>query len=331
MNGAIFEEASRIAKRNHNLAYSDPSLEYIINLAGEEVVSFYLRLSSIDTSRKQKYLDSEEVQDTLRAFHLDAEKFWYLCLFIKDVVEGYADGIDAVSPREEISQLVALLNKVKSDFKRDGTYSLKSNAMLSLKVDKETVKIENPLTLGIIKAILYKFLQTDNKLLDDSSFNMTKIHKSVIYKVAWFNRFLSGFLKDKVADKAIYASKGSAISTDKGLLISRMIFVLGISDDESFYKEYNDDGVKNDKLKGYLKRYKNVKLPAHQKRYFLQGTKNCLFLFPTGSLKIFGSYQNLPYLCTRQIKALTSASINRSCSPMDCTIVNSLGRYNQHI
>ena len=269
MNGEIFEEASRIAKRNHNLAYSDPSLEYIINLAGEEVVSFYLRLSSIDTSRKQKYLDSEEVQDTLRAFHLDAEKFWYLCLFIKDVVEGYADCIDAVSPREEISQLVALLNKVKSDFKRDGTYSLKSNAMLSLKVDKETVKIENPLTLGIIKAILYKFLQTDNKLLDDSSFNMTKLHKSVIYKVAWFNRFLSGFLKDKVADKAIYASKGSAISTDKGLLISRMIFVLGISDDESFYKEYNDDGVKNDKLKGYLKRYKNVKLPAHQKRYFL--------------------------------------------------------------
>ena len=298
MNGEIFEEASRIAKRNHNLAYSDPSLEYIINLAGEEVVSFYLRLSSIDTSRKQKYLDSKEVQDTLRAFHLDAEKFWYLCLFIKDVVEGYADGIDAVSPREEISQLVALLNKVKSDFKRDGTYSLKSNAMLSLKVDKETVKIENPLTLGIIKAVLYKFLQTDNKLLDDSSFNMTKIHKAPIYKVAWFNRFLSRFLKDKVADKAIYASKGSAISTDKGLLISRMIFVLGISDDESFYEEYNDDGVKNDKLKGYLKRYKNVKLPAHQKRYFLQGTKNCLFLFPTGSLKIFGSYQNLLYLCT---------------------------------
>ena len=38
MDEAIFEEASRIAKRNHDLAYSDPSLEYIINLAGEEVV-----------------------------------------------------------------------------------------------------------------------------------------------------------------------------------------------------------------------------------------------------------------------------------------------------
>ena len=271
MNGAIFEEASRIAKRNHNLAYSDPSLEYIINLAGEEVVSFYLRLSSIDTSRKQKYLDSEEVQDTLRAFHLDAEKFWYLCLFIKDVVEGYADGIDAVSPREEISQLVALLNKVKSDFKRDGTYSLKSNAMLSLKVDKETVKIENPLTLGIIKAILYKFLQTDNKLLDDSSFNMTKIHKAPIYKIALFNRFLSGFLKDKVADKAIYASNGNKISKDKSLLISRMIFILGISDDESFFDEYKEDGSKLDYLKNYIKKYKDIVAPTYNSRYLLKG------------------------------------------------------------
>lgn len=271
MDEAIFEEASRIAKRNHDLAYSDPSLEYIINLAGEEVVSFYLRLSSIDTSRKQKYLDSEEVQDTLRAFHFDSEKFWYLCLFIKDVVEGYADGIDAVSPREEISQLVALLNKVKSDFKRDGTYSLKSNAMLSLKVDKKTVKIENPLTLGIIKAILYKFLQTDNKLLDDSSFNMTKIHKAPIYKIALFNMLLKWFLKDKVADKAIYASNGNKISKDKSLLISRMIFILGISDDESFFDEYKEDGSKSNYLKNYIKKYKNIEVPTYNSRYLLKG------------------------------------------------------------
>lgn len=196
---------------------------------------------------------------------MDSEKFWYLCLFIKDVVEGYADGIDAVSPREEISQLVALLNKVESDFKRDGTYSLKSNAMLSLKVDKKTVKIENPLTLGFIKAILYKFLQTDNKLLDDSSFNMTKIHKAPIYKIALFNMLLKWFLKDKVADKAIYASK------DKSLLISRMIFILGISDDESFFEEYKEDGSKLDYLKNYIKKYKTIEVPTYNSRYLLKG------------------------------------------------------------
>ena len=295
---------------------NSPELEYAVEVAntfGEHVANvFALRLPEIDQSFKQKYLDSVEVQDTLRAFHLDAEKFWYLCLFIKDIVEGYAEGIEAITPREEIIQLSTLLNTVDTDKENSKICNMKSNALLSLKVGKETVKIDNYATLLLIKEALIDLIKSDWELLDDFSHNMTKLHKSVIYKVAWFNRFLSRFLKDKVADKAIYASKGSAISTDKGLLISRMIFVLNISDDENFFDEYHktEEGevVKSDQLKGYLKRYKNVKLPAHQTRYFLQGTKNCLFLFPTGSLKIFGGYQNLPYLCTRQTEALTSAS-----------------------
>lgn len=272
----ISSKLSKFGNQVQDIANS-PELEYAVEVAntfeGHVAKMFAFRLTMIDQSRKQKYLDSKEVQDTLKAFHLDAEKFWYLCLFIKDIVEGYADGYDAISPREEISQLVALLQKVESD-KNDKSLRTKSNALLSLKLGKMSVKIDNQLTLGIIKAALYAILKTDNRMLDADLLNMTEVHKSVIYKVAWFNRFLSGFLKDKVADKAIYASK------DKNLLISRMIFVLGISDDESFFDEYNDDGVKNDKLKGYLKRYKNVEVPAHQPRYFLQGTKNKQFLVP---------------------------------------------------
>lgn len=282
----ISSKLSKISNQVQDIANS-PKLEYAVEVAntfeGHVAKMFAFRLTMIDQSRKQKYLDSKEVQDTLKAFHLDAEKFWYLCLFIKDIVEGYADGYDAISPREEISQLVALLQKVESD-KNDKSLRTKSNALLSLKLGKMSVKIDNQLTLGIIKAALYAILQTDNRMLDADLLNMTEVHKSVIYKVAWFNRFLSGFLKDKVADKAIYASKGSAISTDKGLLISRMIFVLGISDDESFFEEYHKtkEGkvVKSDQLKGYIKRYKNVEVPAHQTRYFLQGTKNKQFLVP---------------------------------------------------
>lgn len=278
LGGKMSEICNRLSEINKQVQdlVNSPELEYAVEVAntfGEHVANmFAFRLTMIDQSFKQKYLDSKEVQDTLRAFHLDAEKFWYLCLFIKDIVEGYADGYDAISPREEITQLVALLQKVESD-KNDKSLRTKSNALLSLKLGKMSVKIDNQLTLGIIKAALYAILKTDNRMLDADLLNMTEAHKSVIYKVAWFNRFLSGFLKDKVADKAIYASKGSAISIDKGLLISRMIFVLGISGKESFYKEYHKtkEGkvVKNDKLKGYLKRYKNVKLPAHQTRYFL--------------------------------------------------------------
>lgn len=286
MMSVVCNRLSEISNQVQAIANS-PKLEYAVEVAntfeGHVASLFAYRLTMIDQSRKQKYLDSKEVQDTLRAFHLDAEKFWYLCLFIKDIVEGYADGYDAISPREEITQLVALLQKAEPD-KKDNSLKFTSNALLSLKLGKMSVKIDNQLTLDIIKAALYTILQTDNRMLDADLLNMTEVHKSVIYKVSWFNRFLSGFLKDKVADKAIYASKGSAISTDKGLLISRMIFVLGISDDESFFEEYHKtkEGkvVKSDQLKGYIKKYKNVEVPAHQTRYFLQGTKNKQFLVP---------------------------------------------------
>jgi hypothetical protein len=271
MMSVVCNRLSEISNQVQAIANS-PKLEYAVEVAntfeGHVASLFAYRLTMIDQSRKQKYLDSKEVQDTLRAFHLDAEKFWYLCLFIKDIVEGYADGYDAISPREEITQLVALLQKAEPD-KKDNSLKFTSNALLSLKLGKMSVKIDNQLTLDIIKAALYTILQTDNRMLDADLLNMKRIHKADIYKIAWFNKYLSSFLKDKVADKAVYAFKGSDISTDKSLLISRMIFVLGLSDEENFYIEYTDEKVKKDYLKGYIKKYKKVEVPAHQSRYFL--------------------------------------------------------------
>ena len=271
MMSVVCNRLSEISNQVQAIANS-PKLEYAVEVAntfeGHVASLFAYRLTMIDQSRKQKYLDSKEVQDTLRAFHLDAEKFWYLCLFIKDIVEGYADGYDAISPREEITQLVALLQKAEPD-KKDNSLKFTSNALLSLKLGKMSVKIDNQLTLDIIKAALYTILQTDNRMLDADLLNMKRIHKADIYKIAWFNKYLSSFLKDKVADKAVYAFKGSDISTDKSLLISRMIFVLGLSGEENFYIEYTDEIVKKDYLKGYIKKYKKVEVPAHQSRYFL--------------------------------------------------------------
>lgn len=284
LGSQMSEICNRLSEINNQVQdlVNSPELEYAVEVAntfdGHVASLFAYRLTMIDQSRKQKYLDSVEVQDTLRAFHLDAEKFWYLCLFIKDIVEGYAEGYDAISPREEIRQLVALLQKVETDKKVD-SLRLKSNALLSLKLGKRSVKIDNQLTLDIIKAALYTILQTDNRMLDADLLNMKRIHKADIYKIAWFNKYLSNFLKDKVADKAVYAFKGSDISTDKSLLISRMIFVLGLSDEENFYIEYTDEKVKKDYLKGYIKKYKKVEVPAHQSRYFIQEVKIMQFLY----------------------------------------------------
>lgn len=105
-----------IAKQNHDKAYNNPLYEYIIevanNLWGDSTipVGFYLRWRDghIKTKMPESYLNDIDIQDTLRAFHLDAEKFWYLCVFILDVLEGFmTDTVEEITPMDELISLVS--------------------------------------------------------------------------------------------------------------------------------------------------------------------------------------------------------------------------------
>ena len=207
------------------------------------------------------------MQNTLRAFGLDVDKFWYLCLGIKDVVEGFTD--DAIkgvkNPRQELKALEEELDKLEPEFSKH-TIECKGEAELTLKVGKHQLKVTNPTTLALINVAIYDLLEKykdHNRYFDTVRIDLNdKVTLRPIYKIALFNKYLSWFLKDKAVDKAIYASK------DKSLLISRMIFILGISDDESFYEEYREDGSKLNYLKNYIKKYKNIRTTTNNGRYF---------------------------------------------------------------
>lgn len=269
----ILEEYDSEWNQTKEIVNNDSSLEYITDKFGIDAAIEYYR-HNVDTSRKQKYLDTEEVQDTLKVFHLDSEKFWHLCLFIKDLVEGYANGSQATKPKTEIIQLINLLREVDV-IDED---SLKSNGLLSLKFGKKTVKIDNRFTLLWIKTALSNYLKKYSFLLDDDELSIQVVqHKAPIYIIALFNYILKLFLKDKVADKSIYTSNENKISKDKSLLISRMIFILGISDDESFLDEYRDDGSKLNYLKNYIKKYKTITLPTYNSNYFFEGVNKFKF------------------------------------------------------
>ena len=231
----------------------------------------------INTDREQKYLDSTEVLDTLKAFGLDTDKFWYLCLAVKDVVEGYTDTAirSKKNPREELKGLEDELDKLEPEY-RHNSFKCKGSGVLTLKVGKHPIKVTSPTTLTLINMAIHNLLEKykeNNSLFDSVGLDFEDtITLKPIYKIALFYKFLSWFLKDKVADKAIYASK------DKNLLISRMVFILGISDDESFFDEYKEDGSKLDYLKNYIKKYKDIVAPTYQSRYFFQGVNYVLFL-----------------------------------------------------
>lgn len=270
----ILEEYNREWNQTKEMVSNDSSLEYITDKFGIDATIEYYR-NKVDTSRKQKYLDTEEVQDTLKVFHLDSEKFWNLCLFIKNLVEGYANGSQVIKPKTEIIQLLNLLSEVNI-IDED---CLKSNGLLSLKVGKKTVKIDNRFTLLWIKFVLSNYLRKYPFLLDDDELSIQVVqHKAPIYIIALFFKFLSWFLKDKVADKA--SKDKTKVSKDKCLLISRMIFILGISDDESFFDEYREDGSKLNYLKNYIKKYKTITLPTYNANYFFKGVNKFKFKTP---------------------------------------------------
>lgn len=199
----------------------------------------------IDTTGKDNYISNEELQNTLIAFNLDASKFWYLCLCIKTYVKDQT--VNAIklksSPREKINRLLAEMPNGELTFKAKGK--------------KHKITITDNITLAIISTAITSLLKESNNLLDRVTIDVNDTTTlPLVYQIYLFNKYLSWFLKPLKAKKGIYASK------DKSFLISKMIYIVGISDDARFITEYKDNGDKLDHLKNLLKRYKDIKIPT---------------------------------------------------------------------
>ena len=196
--------------------------------------------------------ESPDIQDTLRAFGLDSSKFWYLCLFVKWKVDWEIESA-RVFPKEPLEKLKNLQAEFeKLDFtKIHGKYVTSKTAELTFKVKgNKAYTIDDKDTLAILNNIINDYLlatPTKGYLLNDSE----KVELSIIAKMYLFNKYLSWFLSPLIANKAINASY------DKSLLVSRMIYTLGIFKNESMWQEYNESGNKKNQLKGYLSKYKH--------------------------------------------------------------------------
>ena len=200
----------------------------------------------------QVVYEKSEIQDTLKAFGLDSSKFWYLCLFIKWKVDWEVESarVFPKEPLEKLKDLQAEFEKI--DFSKvRGKYVSSKSAELTFKVKgSKAYTIDDKDTLAILNNIINDYLlttPTKGYLLHDSE----KVELSIITKMYLFNKNLSWFLSPLTANKAINASY------DKSLLVSRMIYTLGIFKNESLWQEYNESGNKKNQLKGYLSKYKH--------------------------------------------------------------------------
>ena len=255
--------------------YDEPLLEYVVDFANK-VFPTYDREGFYESNMPDlfgiryvkgmvkpigfdKYLDDKlEIQYTLDAFGLDSNKFWYLCLFLKDYVKGQTTNAIKTNPthREELSNLLDELNKMNIKIKYDRILSAEKGGELSFKVEGgKKVVITDKTTLIYINAAITTFMEKYNNILDKSTLDINATTSlPLIYQIYLFNKYLSIFLKPLVAKKGTIASK------DKSFLISKMIYVLSISDNIKFITEYKDNGDKLNHLKNLLSRYKNIKI-----------------------------------------------------------------------
>ena len=242
--------------------------QYLPSIVPHDFACRYLD-GEIDKRKENVYLESKEVQETIKAFGLDSTKFWYLCLMVKDYVDSRTNDAIKMNPahREELVRLIEELDKLHPKFENH-TISCVGTGELYVKVGKDKkFTITDGVTLSLINAavsFLIGYSKKYTNLLDSSSLNFNKRESLPhVYQIYLFNQYLSWFLKPKKAKKVFHASK------DKSLLISRMTYILGITFDDRFYEEYSDAGERNNFLKRYLSKYKNIDIKTISNIYLV--------------------------------------------------------------
>ena len=238
----------------------------------------------IDTSFLSAYQNNADLQKTLEAYSINPTAFWYLLLFIKDYVDDESTGEKRIDTAyTELCKFASKLYEMGfCEDPYDGQYcGCHNRGLLKFKVGKRWFETTNDKTLFSVFSALCRYLRIMERhreiaLIDDvweetNSYeyepekehlynNSPKQNIEIIsipetYKISYFTTYMKIFLK---SFRTI--NRDTHISTDKWLLISRAIYIIGYSSDIRYNQRKKSDGVTDmDYLKGNYKkaRYKD--------------------------------------------------------------------------
>jgi hypothetical protein len=223
------------------------------------------------------------VLNTIKAFNLDLDKFWYLLLFVNDLVKDCC--IDAPGHgQSEVEKVDEMAEKISE-----------STEVILKKNGRENYRTEDEYTLSILKSSVNYFIKTYIDIIENSKnreernarlkelgINKTiqdvatikfeeKITLNDSHKIRLFTEFFQYFLKDLKADRKLMGiHTTSEDSTDKLLFISRLTYIVGLQDETYYKRLILKDGkyVANRKLSNLLSRYRDEPLPQKTGRYY---------------------------------------------------------------
>lgn len=225
----------------------------------------------------KEYRKNDELQTAISALGMDADKFWFALLFIKDYVDGESWQVSerGKSPADEVKQLLETIYQYEEapnanpltdhiTFKQELTLSLQLNG-------KIIHKIASANAIKFIQLCCQEHLEDlkpknefDIAHLNDniemvSYPRQEQTNTSTTKRICLFAQRFKLFF-DSLSPAFTFYRKGEKNAYNVTFLISQLICLTGISDNEDF---------KTDKstLKGYLSKNKNLNWDVYNKFY----------------------------------------------------------------
>lgn len=222
----------------------------------------------------EEYKANKDIQAAIINLRLDVDQFWFVLLFIWDYVDGQCwqasecgdypikemkDLIKALSQYEEVPEANPLTDTIH--FKEDVTLSLQVK-------NKSIYTIKSPNTIKFILTCCQDYLdKVETICVDDvnglNQFNdnagmfthpiySTQVTASTTKRICLFAQTFQLFFDLMPLLSPFHSVRGKRNAHSVTFLISQLIYLTGISDNENFL-------VDKTTLKGYLSKNKNLK------------------------------------------------------------------------
>ena len=283
-DGIVPEELTTIinlmnpnVEHNMKSQLSEEDISYIIDTydSGEEIYSpsqeFLMRYNKLKGKLdkpeiEDRYYNSKELLGTLDLFGFDFEEFWYLVLFVKDVVEEKCQ--TAMCHSQSVYETIQAFRDAVKDLDKQST--CREFTPEEELPEDAVVRFKKPVTLTLQEGKSDRFHTLSNQaiylmahacdhLLKDHNLEFVgeveRVKMTWTKKITMFYVVMHRFLEGKEPK-----TKQTARSYDRDLLIARVLCAIGwIGPDKAKAYSAAYDGAYNPnrKLRNLVKNYKN--------------------------------------------------------------------------
>lgn len=231
---------------------------------------FLTRYNNLNTQHdthalKEKFLTNQDITNTLELLGINDEQFWYLVVFVKDVVEAKCNSaykirpgvLDAINGLSNIIDGIAKKDSCrnishKDEFPIDAYIEYNSDIKLTITSGTKTLYGCNNDHAIFLIAHACEHLLRDHKHIIPDFCNDSK-EFPITRKRAMFYCIMHRFLEDKKPKTSM-----TNVSSDKYLLVARILHTIGWLEEENYIKQH-DIGRKGETNKKFKELIKNVK------------------------------------------------------------------------